>query len=213
MTTFRLLIAEDIVETLEQLAELFLDQWPDAQVDAAASVEEARLFIEASERAMCTYDIAIVDFGLPTSTGVHPEIDDRVCDMVHQFDRSIPIAHITFFPEDRKIRAHMRRHERNDLVLARVPGFLISKRSSNWALDLFKRTRETIYTRHVKSSYEELFGPLTHRRRRGLTSRLHALCNDVSKSWAYLDSDLRGSLAKHLLIEESGDQPVRVTLR
>lgn len=210
MKPFRVLIIEDIPETRQQLVLLYLEVFPGAVVDSAEHVEDALTLIGRARDAHLPYDIAVLDFKLPSAAGFNADVDLRLCPEILSWTPNTPIAHITAFPEDPTIREHLEvEHPAH-----RPRGFLVDKQKSDWATKLIEDSRQLLYTARVEGEYDELFGVSPRVPRTGsLSARLAELCADVSVAWKFLGTRVRDKLRLKLGVDDADPAHVRVNLK
>jgi DNA-binding NarL/FixJ family response regulator len=209
MTPPHLLLIEDDEFTLPTLVDMFREEWPDVQIDAAPTVEAGLALIHAASDKQMAYDVAILDFKLPAQQGLNAEIDVKVCHAIVNRSPRTPIVHITGFAEDPIVIDHIARIHPTHAAR----GLLISKREVNWVIKLVEKTREAVYAARVEAAYDQLFNEGSGASRTAsLGVRLRHLCDDVSTCWVYLDERLRDKLRTHLHVDDTDPTSICVNL-
>jgi CheY-like chemotaxis protein len=218
---FRFLLVEDHQQPAEELAKLLPEVFPAAAVEVAHSVAAALQLIEQAKQDGRAYDAAILDFKLPASLGEHVEVDESVCWTLRKRQAGTLIFHITGYPEDEKIRAHL-------LKAHTEPGdsgaFVISKRQADWPSQLTQKIKNFLYGALIENRLAALFDAspsselFPHQRRsrsargsRDLTHALAALQRDIGEHWDDLDERTQQLVKEHFLVDEA-QRPIRMSL-
>lgn len=229
---FRILIVEDIRDTLKQL-QLFISEalrGPDAEpsvvIHAAEAVEDAKqLILEAKERGQ-PYHAVVLDFKLPKQVGHNPELpdtDESLCLLIRQQTRDTLVAHITAYRDDEVVSRHVRLvHEEQIDPWA----LIFSKADSEYALNLVERLRAFLYGMRIEEQITHVFGGSSElafaargrvertrsRAERSLTHDIAALRRDIVTHWHYLDKPIQNLIRKYFRVDDQS-RPVRVSLR
>lgn len=209
---FRILLVEDILNTLEELRGLLREVFPDALIEIASTVAEGRDKIRTAAANSQSFDIAVLDFKLPAYKGLNPEIDESLCQEIKSGMPETLVIHITAFHEDSAVIKHIARHhtgksgpraeliQKNDYwaekLLSEIKAYLIERQ----LYSLFEKQAEATEIRKVLSSS----GSLTH--------MLAALSRDIAAYWHDLDDATKARIREYFETTEDKQQ-VRVTLR
>src|SRR5688572_11247599 len=130
---FRILIVEDEQGTYEQLAKRIPRKIPEARVDVAVTVSDARRQLHASRESREPYDAIVLDIKLPESQGEHPEMDETLCDGIKEMmPSSTIVAHVSAYLDDAPVKKHMK--EKHDERVDR--SFRLSKMDVRWVKKL-----------------------------------------------------------------------------
>lgn len=236
---FRILIVEDIKDTLKQLklfiSEAFQEEGgePSVVIHTAEAVEDAKsLILEASERGQ-PYHAVVLDFKLPKRAGFNPElpdidesrpnIDESLCLLIRQKMSDTLVAHITAYRDDEVVRKHLRlvHEEQFD-----AGGLVFSKAEGEYALNLVERLRAFLYGKRIKEQLAHVFNEpqalayaargrverARSRSERSLTHDIAALRRDIVAHWHCLDEQIRNDIRKFFRVDDKS-RPVRVSLR
>lgn len=224
MRSYRILIVDDESTTIEQAPKVLQEALEldsiIAIIDRAESTEDAHQLICSAAEIGQPYDLAILDFKLPTKKGGHPDVDETLCREISELMPNAVISHFTGYAEDAGIIAHVNRHHDG----WRKRGFCIDKRDADFGLKLVLETRRSLLSSDIEARLQVLdgwgCGPATdfaHRhpgpRVPGPTSnRVMGLCMDISIWWKYLIAPTRTLAKKYFEVDENFS-PVRVTFR
>ncbi len=218
---FWILVVEDVSDTLEQLVSLIQESIGEVGIDKAVAVDAAIKMIRQRRKEAVRYDLAILDFKLPAGQGDDPEVDETVCRELRR-DR-VPIIHITGFPNDPIIQAHMNTvHQRPDLAGANVS---LLPKDRGWArriVDLVRPYHRDQVSRAVAGELEAVFGHLAmgstpvegvccRRRSSGRKCGTHAMIRlraQIEHNWPYLDEATRETIRRIFPVVEL-DGPVK----
>ena len=232
---FRILIVEDIRDTLKQL-NLFISEAlkePDGEqnfvIHTAEAVDDARrLILEAKGRGQ-PYHAVVLDFKLPKQMGHNPELpdtDESLCLLIRQQSRDTLVAHITAYRADEVVSRHVRLVHEEQLD----PWALVfSKADSDYALKLVERLRAFLYGRRIEKQITYVFGepqearelafaargrdePVRAQGVRSLTHDIAALRRDIVTHWHYLDERIQELVRQYFRVDAES-HPVRVSLR
>jgi CheY-like chemotaxis protein len=229
---FRILIVEDIRNTLKQL-KIFIsealkepDGAPSVVIHTAEAVEDAKqLILEAKERGQ-PYHAVVLDFKLPKRQGHNPELpetDESLCLLIRQQTPDTLVAHITAYRDDEVVSSHVRLvHEEQIDPWA----LIFSKADSEYALNLVERLRAFLYGMRIEEQMAHVFGVpqglafaargrierARSRAERSLTHDIAALRRDIVAHWHYLDERLQNHIRKFFRVDDES-RPVRVSLR
>lgn len=229
---FRILIVEDIKDTLKQLR-LYIsealrepDGAPSVVIQTAESVEDAKhLILEAKEREQ-PYHAVVLDFKLPKQMGHYPElpnIDESLCLLIRQTMSATLVAHITAYIDDEVVRSHLRLVHQEQVD---PRALVFSKAEGDYALKLIERLRAFLYGMRIEEQMAQVFdeprelafaarGRIERARSRGgrsLTHDIAALRRDIVAHWHYLDKQLQNDIRKFFRVDDQS-RPVRVSLR
>jgi len=211
---FRVLVVEDTLYTLRFLAKLLREALGRVAVDTAQTVDEGTGLIERRRSEGIRYHLGLLDFKLPSSPGMQPEVDTRICHRLRQ--DGAPIIHYTGWPDDPEIKAHMRElHSEEELSGARVT--LVAKTAtSEWAERILELTipyRREVISGMIRERLHAVLGvgvrdgamgshaeplDLDHAAsRRCGTHALIQLHEDIIQNWGGLKDSLKSEI-KHI---------------
>jgi len=231
---FRLLIVEDVKNTLEMLKVYISDalKEPNGEssvvIHTAEGVEEARGLIAAAADNSQPYHAVILDFKLPEQAGFNPElaeIDETLCLLIRQTMRSTLVAHITAYSNDQVVRDHLRLVHQEKVT----PALTFLKADPEYAIKLVDELRSFLYGSRIEEQIALVFGepralafaargrgrqPERARARseRSLTHDIAALRRDIAAHWYHLDEKRREWIRQYFRVDDNS-QPVRVSLR
>jgi len=221
---FRILIVEDIQDTLQQLKALISEAIvePDGStgvnVHTAESVSTARQMIEESRKP---YHAVVLDFKLPEQVGLESLVDESLCLLIRRMKLPTLVAHITAYSGDPVVREHLERvhHERVD------PWALdLSKTDGDYAIKLVEGLKSYLFGMRIEQQIRMLFGeqeelsfavrgrvmnppPRTERSR---THDMAALRRDIIAYWHDLDDMLRARIRQVFYVDDKSE-PVRIS--
>jgi CheY-like chemotaxis protein len=221
---FRILIVEDISDTLEQLRMFFSERFPDAKVDAVETVAEGLESIKEAMESGRPYHAAVLDFKLPQDKGESPKVDESLCLEIRNRMSKALVAHITAYPDDPMVLRHLK----NVGLDYRDPrAIFISKLEVDWPDQLVRKVKAYLYGTRIEKQMDELFGTDEQRAaaKRGRFSRpfsgsmggksatheLAALFRDIAAHWDDLDERSQGRIQKMFYVNTQTD-PIRVSL-
>ncbi len=216
---FRILIVEDIKHTLEQLFDLIALHFPDSQIDQAATIREALALLGTAETEGWEYDAVILDFRLPVDEGEHPDGAELLCLAIRQKMPQAFIAHITAYPNDEEVKAHMQRVHREQAGYSAID---LSKLEVIWPEKLVDQLKQFLKGQRIEAQLEALFpSALTSRagagRDRvraagGVTHQLAALTRDIVDFWPDLDEKTKEKVRQFFQVDETG-KTIKVSLK
>lgn len=205
---FRILLVEDILNTLEQLRELLQEVFPNLLIETASTVAEGQNKIKSSQ----TFDIAILDFKLPVEKGLTPEIDKSLCQEIKSRMPQTLVIHITAFHEDDAVNKHIARYHagKND------PSAELIQKGDDWPEKLISKIKAYLIEQQLYNLFEkqaEAAGARKVSRGSGsFTHMLAALSRDIVAYWSDLDDPTKAKIREYFETAEDKQQ-VRVTPR
>jgi CheY-like chemotaxis protein len=216
---FRILIVEDIKNTLEQLFDLIALHFPDSQIDKAATVKEALEWLAKAETEEWEYDAVILDFRLPVDKGEHPEGAEVLCLTIQQKMPQAFIAHITAHPNDKDVKEHMQRIHREQAGYSAID---LSKLEVIWPEKLLDQLKQFLMGQRIEMQLEALFpsalasragaGRDRVRAAGGVTHQLAALSRDIIDFWPHLSEITKEKVKMFFHVDES-DKTIKVELK
>jgi CheY-like chemotaxis protein len=211
---FRILIVEDVQDTLFQLKTLFSQVFPDSKIEIAGSVDDGLDCIRKAFEANWGYHAVVLDFMLPRGPGENPEPDESLCQEIRGTMPEAFVVHITAHPDDRTVLQHMYEIHRDH----RDPqGELISKLETSWSTTLITQMKAYLYGTSIEAQMDALFGGAgrqTHGRHnsgRCLTHELAALTGDIVAHWDDLDMQIQQRIMATFRVDTS-THPIRISL-
>lgn len=218
---FRFLVVEDQEPTLKEIKELLSKEFAGSSIDTAGSVAEGSQSLAALFEKGRTYDAALLDFKLPSSSGENPEIDYSLCEEVRRKHPRTLVIHMTSYERDPAILHHLA--ESHSEPTSPWP-VLVSKREG-WPSVLRKRLRTFLFTQEISMQMDEIFGYLPAAdgfgraaalrrptaREGGVTHRLALLTQNIEKHWLDLAEPLKERIRATFVVDTAGDE-VRVSL-
>jgi len=219
---FRFLVVEDDPHTLAQLKELLKEEFADAFVDTADTVEQGRELLKAAARAGQGYDAALLDFRLPSSLGENPEIDYSLCNEVRKMQLGTLVIHMTGVKNHPGIQKHL---EESHSEPSDPWPFFVSKLDSAWGAVLLKRLKTFLFSKEIAVQMDDLFlhpspagsAARTAALRRptpregGVTHRLAVLVQCIEQHWPDLSETLKERIRATFVVDTVGNE-VRVSL-
>lgn len=218
---FRILIVEDIKNTLDQLEQLLLETFPDSQIDRAETVNQGRAFIEEAQAANLTYHTVILDFKLPKETGDNPEDDESLCELIRRKMPQALLAHITAYSEDQAVQDHLMKSHVEQIG---HNVFALSKSDVFWPNQLVTKMSAYLYGTRILKKLRFLFSEGGHtisvddwagrshvRGSGGLTHEIADLRREISAHWNDLDEPMQKEIQR-VFIVDTMREPVRVSL-
>lgn len=211
---FRILIVEDITNTLKALNEFLLEAFPDSQIDEAETVNEGYRLIEGAYSAEFPYHAVILDFKLPKDIGENPESDESLCELIRRRMPEALIAHITAYSKDEDVENHMRKAHTEQVDQS---VFALSKTDVDWPVQLVNKMKAYLFGAHILKKMESLFGAgRTSPRSRvrgagGLTHEIADLSCEIASRWRLLDESAKKRIETIFRVDDTSD-PVRVSL-
>ncbi|MBA3241710.1 MAG: response regulator [Acidobacteria bacterium] len=217
---FRILIVEDMDVVLQMLKERVAEDLPEALVEVALNVQDARESVERACESGKLYDAVVLDFKLPESAGENAELDESLCEDVGLLMPDAVVAHLSAFMEDGKVLEHMKRaHDQNvDRSLR------FSKLDVTWPEQLVGKLRTFLYGARVESKLNKfvprgdaLASSGSKRDRLGeiggsLTHELASLQREIAAHWSDYDDKLKARIERNFDITLHGDRMI-VTVR
>jgi CheY-like chemotaxis protein len=192
----RILVVEDDETARDQLTSNIREEFPEAEIHVASTVEDAhRLIDHLISAGDGNYDITIDDFRVPGSKGDNPEGTTELC---QRMPPEVLVIHITAYPNDAAIQDHMRqeRSHRSGSSAGLIP------KDPGWTDQVVNAIRSKL----ISDEMVNLFGPqgshatpARHRQqspgairtRCSLTHPLARLKGDIAQYWEGLDRDLQ----------------------
>ncbi|NOT60210.1 MAG: response regulator transcription factor [Acidobacteria bacterium] len=218
-STFRILIVEDIKNTLEQLFDLITMDFPDSQIDQAATVREALEWAGKAETEGWEYDAVILDFRLPLDKGEHPEGSEVLCRHIQQKMPHAFIAHITSHPNDKVVKEHMVQMHREQVGYSAID---LSKLEVIWPEKLLKKLKEFLKGQSLETRLKAVFpealaaragmGRDRVRAAGGITHQLAGLSRDIIDFWPDLNDKTKELIRQFFVVKEDG-KSVTVSLK
>lgn len=217
---FHILVVEDDQWVLHLLLKRLTEEVPESEINAAESVADGLPLIRRASERRWPYDAAILDFKLPHHQGENPEVDESLCrELVSSMPGTLCI-HITAFPDDDKVREHLRIYHLEQLG---PRGLVINKVSTDWPEDLLVQLKAYLYGSRIEKQMNRLFrleDSLTsqrHGRDRlkgegGVTHELASLCRDVAAYWYDLDGGLQKRIESLFYVKVGEDKNISVSL-
>lgn len=218
---FRILIVEDIKNTLDQLERFLLETFPDSQIDRAETVTQGRAFIEEAQAVDLPYHAVILDFKLPKESGDNPEDDESLCELIRRKMPQALLAHISAYSEDQAVQEHLRKSHIEQIG---HNVFALSKSDVFWPNQLVTKMSAYLYGTRILKKLRFLFseggqtinvddwaGRSHVRGSGGLTHEIADLRRDISAHWHELD-DRTQNVIKGVFIVDTLREPVRVSL-
>jgi CheY-like chemotaxis protein len=216
---FRILIVEDIKNTLEQLVDLIALHFPDSQIDKATTVKEVLVWLATAEAEGWEYDAVILDFRLPVDKGEYPNGSEVLCLAIRQKMPQAFIAHITAHPNDKEVKEHMQRVHREQVGFNAID---LSKLEVIWPEKLLDQLKQFLKGRRIEAQLETLFpsamasragaGRDRVRAAGGVTHQLAALSRDIIDFWPDLDEKMKEKIQQFFHVDEAG-KAIRVSLK
>ena len=151
-----ILIVEDDLGTLKQLEKLFSEELPGANIHTARTVVEALDALDRAEQSHIEYDLAVVDFRLPYDENESPQVNDAICDRIHDRMLGTMVVHITGYQDDPKVITHVFGGENRSTLSPQV--LLISKDDVEWATNLLCKVKQFVCGNSIKQSMNGIFG-------------------------------------------------------
>jgi CheY-like chemotaxis protein len=209
---FRILIVEDMLNALEELQGALQEVFPNALVETAATVAEGQDKIRAAAANNQSFNIAILDFKLPTDKGLNPEIDESLCQEIKSRMPETLVIHITAFHEDPAVTNHIARHHTGK----NAPRAELIQKNAYWSEKLLSEIKTYLIGQQLDSLFERQTDAAEARQAiRGsgsLTHSLAALSRDITAYWYDLDDATKARIQEYFETTEDKQQ-VRVSLR
>ena len=220
---FRILIVEDVEDTLHQLVTFISECFSDigegtiSEIHGALSATQGRKFIEEAFGQKQPYDAVILDLNLPDQIGLPARVDESVCSMIVTLMPSTLIAHITAYQDDDVVREHLQKAHFENVASDCV---VFSKVDYEYPIHLVEHLKTTFLGRRLEEHMNKIWGDcspafLATSRRRGVgdeRSRAHelaALRRDIEANWAYLDERVQRRIRDTFKVDTTGG---RVTI-
>ncbi len=192
---YRIFIVEDNEPTRTRLIEEIQEAIHDADVTAAATVEEAEAKIGQTGDEELPFDVAILDSQLPRA-GIL-EINTTLCEAVSRRMPSTFVIHFTAFGEDQVFRRHMGSvHPRSSFV--RKEGHWDQEVIGKLVRNKVERQLEDVFLRGAST-------PAGRFRQGGGTFRLAALMSDIERYWNLLPEDTKHLVRRDFDVVEDGE--------
>lgn len=219
---FGFLVVEDEEPTLKAIKQLLSEEFAGSSVDTAVSVAEGSQRLATAFQKGRSYDAALLDFKLPSSSGENPEIDYSLCEEVRRKHPRTLVIHMTSHDGDPAILRHLAESHNDPTGPWPV---IVSKRDINWPSVLRRRLRTFLFTREIAMQMDEVFGYLPAAdsfgrsaalrrptaRDGGVTHRLAVLTQNIEKHWPDLSETLKERIRATFVVDAAGDE-VRVSL-
>jgi len=216
---FRILIIEDVEETVEQLQSLLLEAFPGAQADKAANAEEAlRRIQESVEPPAWPYDAVVTDFRIPRSRGGLPEVHPEVFQAIRDHLPNGVVAGITAFSAEEDVIDQLLN------TLNRGPddprSFWLSKTQNEWPTKLVRRLAAHLYDPPIEAKVDKLAFSFRSRASDcpggpwpgvSMTHELADLTREIVQHWDYLSEGLKRKIRSVFDVNES-ERPIRISL-
>ena len=198
--TFRMLLVEDDDYARRQLTKLLTAASSGLIVDEAATVDEA---FERLSHCGRPYELVLLDFKLPRSSGQQPEVDESICLHLASTLPETIVSHITSFAADPQISAHLDRVH----PPSRARGFVIEKMGHDVAKRLVARTLEALHSVRIERDINRLLTMDAHagsvRQGGSVTNRVADICVDIAESWPHLVPATRTLVESHFVVDET----------
>jgi CheY-like chemotaxis protein len=208
---FRILLVEDILNTLDELRELLKEAFSDVLVETASTVEEGLDKIKVAEGRNQPFDVAILDFKLPAHKGLNPETDETLCIEIKSRMPGTLVIHITAFHEDVAVAKHITRHHTGK----NTPRVELIQKSAYWPEKLLSATKSYLIEQRLGALFERQIGGSEARKAMSgagsLTHQLAALSRDIATYWRDIDEPTKKEIRDNFEITED-EQGVHVTL-
>jgi len=221
---YRFLIVDDQEDTLKQLALLLGEEFEGAVVDTAGTVAEGQRLLAVSVESRTPYHAVLLDFMLPQDKGLHPEMDQSLCEAFRRQSPRTLIIHITAHGEDTAVLAHLAASHSEPA--GPWPLWVsTSDETYNYAEELLRKLKASLFSMEIASQLDELFNyppqfeeagravglrrPVA--REGGVTHRLAVLMQKIEQYWPDLSESLRARIRTIFVVEATGDE-VRVGL-
>ena len=215
----RFLVVEDIADTLDQFKKLLLEEFDEAEVDTARTVNEGMVRLDSARRSGEDYDVVILDFRLPRDLGDNLEIDETLCGIVSLHMPDALIVHISSYGEDPIVKKHLANHKPRQGYLVSI-----SKLNTSWPTEIVAVIRHFIHSVRIDAKMDRLFrtrrggGGATYEGRRAdaglpcLTLELDDVMQDIAEHWNDLDVPLLLRVEEVFDVDTSSSPPV-ISLR
>lgn len=219
---FRILIVEDIRNSMLMLRNLLSNVFSESVIDTAGSVVAARKLLELANDKGYPYHAVILDFKLPKQEGEMPETDETLCEYVRTSFPWTLIVHMTSYSDDKKIKKHMDRFhkEENDRN-----AFYVAKGPKSGTL-LITKLKRFLYSGLVEEQLNQLFGSKrdpsftpygrylrgTSGRGFSLTNRLAVLLQDIVTHWKDLDESVKNKVRDTYDVVDEHSDPIKIRL-
>jgi len=215
----RFLIVEDNPDTLDSLVLVIRTEFPDAEIETAATLKRAGLLVSETQSP---YDVAILDVMLPEARGEQPEADVNLCRRIAEREKAMRVMHITAYPEESPVRLHLAEfHSKYDDVRASW----YSKLEKDWVDKLLKDLKAFIHGNRIRAKHKALLGASEaapaegHAALRtagaggGLTFALADLCLDITEHWDDLGPKDQKLIGRDFWVDPQEGSNFLVTLR
>ena len=225
---FRILIIEDIENTLREIKEAILlafakEEVPAPRIDTATSVAEGEQFIREAYDQKKQYHAVILDFYLPEEEGYDAmKMNESLCLLLRDLMPNTLVAHITAYPDYGPVKDHLREvhHEQID-----PRAFALSKLKNDYGDDLIRKLKAFLFGMRIEEQIESIFGQdaelsfsargrMRNRPKTGgsLTHSIAALSRDIESYWYALDHQLQERIRRIFRVETFDEKEVRVSL-
>lgn len=219
---FRILIIEDVEDTLRQLeayiSEYFfmLEGEAVTEIHRAMSVAEAHKLLRAAFEEDRPYHVVVLDFNLPEHLGRPAQVDESVCSMIRTLMPSTIVAHITAYKDDELVKEHWRINHQEVISKA----VILSKVNSEYPIKLVEYLKKIYHSDRLEEQINKIFfadakvSLVTDGTRRGrdadcsLAHELAELSRDIAAHWFELDESVRTRVKQVFRVDTSGTQIV-----
>ncbi|MBI1766715.1 MAG: response regulator [Acidobacteria bacterium] len=209
---FRILIVEDIANTLAELCELLREIFPDSFIEACSTVEEGLRQISLAAARGCPFDVAILDFKLPARKGEHPEIDESLCQAIKTAMLGTLVIHITAFHQDPKVIKHIADYHSG----TKDPRVELIAKTAYWPEALLGEMKAYLYGKLLETPLDKLFRGQSATTAAGeggsLTHELATLSRDIATYWEDLNETTKTRVQQLFHVTKDGED-IRVSLR
>jgi CheY-like chemotaxis protein len=219
---FRFLVVEDNESTLRMLASLLSEEFEESAIDTAGNVAEGSQRLETSFKEGKTYDVALLDFSLPSISGGEEKIDHSLCEEFRSMNPRSLVIHMTAWDKEGAVLDHLAKSH------SEPPGpwpVLVSKREVDWPVVLLRRLKTSLFSREIAMQMDEVFSHLPPAggsgraaalrrptaREGGVTHRLAVLMQNIEQHWPDLSETLKERIRATFVVDTAGDE-VRVSL-
>jgi CheY-like chemotaxis protein len=216
----RFLIVEDDLPTLESLELVIRTEFPDAEIETAATLKRAGLLVSETQSP---YDVAILDVMLPEEeVGQQPDPDVMLCRRIADLGKALRVMHITAHAAEEPVKDHLADfHSKYDDVRASW----YSKMDSAWMANLLNDLKAFIHGNRIRAKYVALLGASGaapaegYAARRpagaggGLTFSLADLCLDVAEHWDDMGPKDQKLIGRDFWVDRQEGSDFLVTLR
>ncbi len=130
----QILIVEDRADTLDHLQRFLSEKFKDLKVQGAMTLTEAKKLIGNAATSDTPYDIAVLDFKLPSIEGGPLETNQSLYHQIRENMRDTVVVHTTAYPHDSQFMEHILDEVMRSPVGPR--SVFLSKLEPDWAIKL-----------------------------------------------------------------------------